>query len=649
MSRFVSFVVVLLFSCVVCATQPFRVAQLTDLHISRSNPKPLEDLRRSIDDINYQLSTVNSDTPPIAFVLVCGDVTEAGDKQSMEAVKAELDRLEMPYYITSGNHETTWSESGCTDFPRVFGSDRFSFVYDDICFIGFNSGPRLKMSDGHVVPQDLTWAKHILDSLPKNHKVVGVTHYPLQEGDVDNWYEVTDLFRQYNTQFFVGGHYHRNLLFNADGISDVLCRSNLRGRAETNGYTILSFTADSVVFAEKITDEAEAIPWLTLPLQEYDYRQIAKLPRPSFNMNNPSFAAGAEEKHLPEEIWRVQVGVGIYNSAATDGENAYVADDEGNLHAYSLFNGDEVWSTDWGYKKARICGMPLAADGYVIVANTNGEIISMRKKGLADHTWTLSFADDVLPADKKAFLGCPVYTKVDGKKMVLVGGNGIFLALTPKGKIIWTAPIEGYCVTRPCVYDNKVYFGTWGCYFYALDIRTGRQVWRWSNGSTNDKFSPAAVWPVATDNKVFIVAPDRYMTCLNAQTGEQMWRTNQHKVRENIGMSQDEERVFARCMNDSVVAINALSDTLELEWKVSADYGYDHNPSMMIEMDRQIVFGTKNGVLYGIDSDTGKVLWRYKVSNCLINTICPVTDDRFLVTSSDGSVLLMELPYIYNR
>ena len=214
-------------SCGSSVVAPFRFALLTDIHISSVNPTPLEDLRRSVDDINGQDS--------LAFVLVSGDITEAGDLRSMELAKTELDRLHIPYHITSGNHETTWSESGMTDFSRVFGSERFSFSHNGVFFFGFNTGPVLKMADGHVSPQDIKWMHRLLDSVGHHMTVIPVTHYPLQTGDVDNWFEVTDLLRRYNVPCVLGGHYHRNLIFNCDGIPDILCRSNLRGKEDTGG------------------------------------------------------------------------------------------------------------------------------------------------------------------------------------------------------------------------------------------------------------------------------------------------------------------------------------------------------------------------------------------------------------------------------
>lgn len=86
----------------------FRFAQLTDIHLSPSNPNPTEDLLRSIAQINA--------TDSIDFVLVTGDITEEGDRATMEKVKSCLDLLKVKYYVALGNHETKWSDSGCTAF-----------------------------------------------------------------------------------------------------------------------------------------------------------------------------------------------------------------------------------------------------------------------------------------------------------------------------------------------------------------------------------------------------------------------------------------------------------------------------------------------------------------------------------------------------
>lgn len=79
----------------------------------------------------------------------------------------------------------------------------------------------MRMAYGHVVAQDLAWLKERLDSYPKDEPVIIVTHYPLLKGDVDNWYEVTDLLRHYNVRLCIGGHYHSMCNHSYDGIPGV--------------------------------------------------------------------------------------------------------------------------------------------------------------------------------------------------------------------------------------------------------------------------------------------------------------------------------------------------------------------------------------------------------------------------------------------
>jgi len=604
--------IILLLSVVYVAAEPFRFAQLTDIHLSRSNESPLQDLRRSIDEI--------SATPDLAFVLVTGDVSEAGDLQSLLVAKGELDRLPIPYYVTSGNHETTWSESGCYDFARVFGSNRFAFTYGDVFFFGFNTGPVLKMSDGHISPQDITWAREQLASIPQGQKVIAVTHYPLQNGDVDNWFDLTDFLRRYNTQCIIGGHYHRNLLFSADGIPDVLNRSNLRGRDSINGYSIISVGPDSIRFAEKVVGAAPR-QWLALPFEDVEYDAPDPDIRPDYSVN----------KQYPkvQEKWTASLGVGIYSAPTVSKGRVYTGDDEGNLYCLALRNGKTLWKRNFGY---RVKGAPAVADGYVVFATADGHIYALNAKTGADYL--------DLNTDNGAVMGCPVISHINGHPVALIGGKAAFYAidLTTRERLWTFTNMGGYCVSRPCIYDDKVYFGAWDCYFYALNLSDGSLVWKWSNGSKNDKYSPAAVWPVASHDKIFIVAPDRVLTCLNAQTGEVVYRTKQHQVRESIGISEDGETIISRCMNDSVLAIDASASSPLLRWKTSADYGYDHNPSMMIERGGVIVFGTKNGLLHGVDLLTGEVLWRHKMGNSVLNTVFPLSPREFVVSSTAGTV-----------
>lgn len=587
----------------------FSFALLTDTHISTSNPRPMEDLQRSIADINQNSS--------IEFVVVTGDLTENGDLASIQSIKNALDQLNVPYYAASGNHETTWSESGVMDFSRVFGDSRFAFTYNDMYFIGFNSGPVIRMADGHVAPQDITWLKHNLDSVSAagNAPIFVFTHYPLRNGDVDNWYDVTDVLRQHNVQCIMGGHYHRNLHFDCDGISDVLNRSNMRDKDGNNGYAIIQVT-DSIRFFEKRINET-ARQWLSLPFEKKTYGPSNQELRPDFTIN--------KEYANVQRVWHCSLKGGIYSTPVTDGRSLFIGDDVGCLYSLNLKSGKTNWTFNTGM---RIVGSPAVSEGVVVFGSANYNIYGLDAR-TGKELWHISTNQAVMGA-----------ATIENGIAYIGGGDGRMFAIDiHTGKIKWSFDeLKNYVLTRPLVYNQKLYFGTWDTHFYALNLADGSLAWKWNNGNGNPKLSPASVWPVAANGKIFITAPDRYFTCLDAETGEQVWRTKEYKVRETVGLSEDGKTVYSKCMWDTIVAMDATVAEPITRWATHAGFGYEHNPAMPLEKDGTLWVSTKNGLLLGVDAQNGNVMWRHKIGNSILNTPLPLSGTECIFTSSEGTI-----------
>jgi len=231
------------------------------------------------------------------------------------------------------------------------------------------------------------------------------------------------------------------------------------------------------------------------------------------------------------------------------------------------------------------------------------------------------------------------------KGIVYVGGSdGKFRAINLKtGELIWEFDnINSFVETKPLLYQEKVIFGAWDTYLYALNIKDGTLAWKWSNDNAGQLYSPAACLPVASNNKIFIVAPDRFMTAIEAKTGQTVWRSNKHKVREAIGISEDEKSIFARCMDDTLFAFSSVSPTQELIWSTACGYGYDIDPSMPTEKDGIIYFGTKNGYLFAIEAESGQLKYQFRVGVTVVNTVTPVNQNQVVLTDMDGRVIMIE-------
>ncbi|MFR7497677.1 MAG: PQQ-binding-like beta-propeller repeat protein [Bacteroides stercoris] len=596
----------------------FRFAQLTDIHLSPNNPNPTEDLLRSIAQINA--------TDSIDFVLVTGDIAEEGDRATMEKVKSCLDLLKVKYYVVLGNHETKWSDSGCTAFGEIFGGERFEFEHKGFLFLGFNSGPLMRMAYGHVVPQDIRWMTETMDRYNAGNSrpdkpVILVTHYPMTEGDVDNWYEVTDAVRPYNIRLFIGGHYHRDRDLRYDGIPGILMRSNLRDKDEKPGYGIYEITEDSIlVYTQRIGEPKRQ--WAAFSLTDSYYDRNGKAEKyPDFSVN--------KEYAQVQEQWIVQTGAGIYCSPAVEKDKVFVGDDLGRLTAYALKNGKKLWSFQSG---KRIVGTPAVSEGIVVFGSADCKIYGLDAQN-GNLLWTVEAAEPVLGAvtieNGIAYIGASDHT---------------FRAVNIRtGEVKWAfAGVRGYIETKPLVTDNKVIFGAWDNTLYALNKADGKELWKWTGGLTRMHFSPAAVWPVAADGKVFITDPQRAMTAIDIETGNTVWRTFQSMVRETIGLSEDKERIYSKTMNDSIVCYSTKGNQPHKLWASNVGFGYEHAPSMQVEKNGVVFGSTKEGLIFALEAATGKVLWKHKTGNSLISTVVPLDNNRVLFTATSGETGMLK-------
>lgn len=590
----------------------FRFAQLTDVHLSSNSSAPTEYLLKSIAQINA--------TDSIDFVLVTGDLTEEGDRKTLEKVKDCLNLLKVPVYVVLGNHETTWSNSGCTAFKELFGEERFEFTHKGILFLGFNSGPLMRMAFGHVSPQDISWMKHEIERNGADKPVILVTHYPMLDGDVDNWYNVTDAVRPYNVRLFIGGHYHRLNKSFYDGIPGILMRSNLADTDGKPGYGIYDVTADSIiVYSQRIGEKRKRYAALSLSKEYFDHKGHAN--------HYPDFTVNKKYSNI-KEAWKANTGTAIFSSPITDGNHVFIGDDAGRLISFNLKNGKQLWKFD---SNARIIGTPAVSNGVVVFGSADKNIYGVDAHD-GSLRWKIKAKEPVLGA-----------VSIDQNIAYIGASDSTMRAIDIiSGKIKWIYKgIRGYIETKPLITSDKIIFGAWDNTLYCLNKADGKELWRWTGGLTQMHFSPAAVWPVAYNGKVFIVDPQRALTAIDINTGNTIWRTYKSKVRESLGLSTDGKKIYAKTMNDSVVCYSTLSDKPIELWASNVGFGYEHASSMPLESDGVVFGGTATGLIYALNTKNGNLLWKHKIGNSLINTVLPLSNKKVLVTSSEGYVALL--------
>lgn len=600
-----------LFLTISLAAQNFRFAFISDTHIGSPNGGAEEDLRRTVRDINEQKD--------IAFVVITGDITELGMDSELALARQILDSLNVPYYIIPGNHDTGWSESGGLSFSKVFGGETFHFKHNGIHFLGCASGPYVRMSDGHVPRHNINWLKKELGGIKDKEPVVFLNHYPLDNG-LDNWYEVIDLLKAKNTVLALCGHGHSNRPVKAEDIPAVMGRSNLRAKEAEGGYNLVDVRSDSVLFTERKPVSTGEKKWKGLAFAEQSYNNEKKYPRPDFSIN--------QQFPFVQKQWAYQSAANVISTPLVTNGLVIAGNQNGLIEALDSATGKRRWTYQ---TKGPIFSSPASFGNRIVLGSADGNIYCLNTNGKLQ--WKL--------AAEAAVLASPLIHK----EVVYIGSSDHrFRAIDlQSGKLLWQVEgIKGAVTSQPMVQGNTLVFGAWDGHLYALDLEKKELKWKWNSGNTLINFSPAACIPVISDTIIFIAAPDRFLTAIHLHSGKTFWRSKEG-VRESIGISENGRWLYAKTMQDTIIARPTSLLDSNGPWKLHVGFGYEHVPSMLIEKEGRLFFGTKNGVVYAVDPVQHSVAWAHKLDNSMVNTVRVLNGTTLVVSTMEGKIALLRV------
>jgi len=616
-------------SAATAQTAPVKFAYLTDTHISEGS-QHIDNLKRCIADINTQ--------EDLQFTLFGGDITEFGADHEIAMAKAMIDGLEHPYWIVAGNHDAKWSESGCNTFAKVFGYEQMEFEAGGIKFLGCNSGPNMRMAPALLPHESLVWLDSIMTVTPREQAVIFVNHYP-QDTSILNYFQVMNTLKKGNIQLLIGGHWHKNTILDYEGVPGILGRSPDRGKEV--GYNIIEIKDGVFTVHERILVDKDGKEIRPRDLEPWYAQKLTSKPQ-----YEPDKAAGRDNAYgLPldypflkfdvnrdypqvQEIWRTQDDGDIGCGAVKAGKYVLYANEAGVVKALDAATGREIWRFA---TEGKVFSTPAVWRKSVVIGSTDGYIycLSLKKGKLR---WRYRCEKSVLasPAIHRgiAFVG---------------SSDNIFRALKVRsGKLLWAREgIKGFVECRPYVDDEQVVFGDWANTLYSLSPKNGEVQWTWKTKGSR-MFSPAAVYPVKADGKIFVVTPERKTYALDARSGEQLWVSS--GGRESIALSPDSKTIYVKTMFDSVQAYSTTAVRAEKRWEVRPGFGYEIAPTpCACSADGKLVFvPTDKGNLFCLNAADGSPVWKHKISVALLNSIVPLPDNQLLIATMDGVVTLLQ-------
>lgn len=613
MKKLTHTILLLLLLTALSYAQPFKFGWITDLHIG--SPKAEEYMRAIVEDINKR-----SD---LQFVIATGDIAEKGRNDELDTAKQILDNLKIKYYIIPGNHDSKWSESGFVRFAELWGNTRFNFDFNGIRFIGLNSAIPWKGGGGHFAADDLKWLDDQLSRTDKAQEIIFCAHHPLTS-EVDNWFEVTNRLRGYNIRAILVGHGHTNKLLDFNGIPAAMGRSTLGDAKRSWGYTQVENTADSLFFSEINRD---SIPEQWGAISKTSKLEIPKVDSAQFLNYNSKL------------LWQKDLGTTMVTPVLVWNGKVYSASKDGTVSCF-----DQSGNTLWQYKSGgTIFSRPVIADNILAVGTIQGDLITIDAES-GSVLQTIGIGEPITSqlltfgynGDKKLMSGAKPDT------VVILGtatGKLVCYDLHTLDPVWENNSAKGMIETLPLYVENKLVYGSWDNYLYCVDARSGVMNWKWT-GNKNFYYSPAACTPVSDGKNVYVATPDKFVSAVDLLLGKTVWRKDNFPCWESIGISSNKENLLIKGYTDNFYVVNAQKGKLVKE--INIKFGLDTTPVTPLEESGNIIFGSKNGIVYLIDKD-----FNFKpllfTGTARVLTIEQTGDNTFAATNMDGKILVFSI------
>lgn len=292
-------------------------------------------------------------------------------------------------------------------------------------------------------------------------------------------------------------------------------------------------------------------------------RETIPVPWPTFGYDVARSKA-APYGHRPpfKTLWRLDAGDTIEYPPSVGYGNVYIAQQKGLFYAVDGKTGKPVFKTK-NYKRCA-ASSPTIANGTVY-------------QSYMDWVGDLS---NPCPQDASS-------------------PTGFLVALNARtGREKWrfdSQPIE----SSPLLRNGRLYVGSWDGNVYALDAKTGRQVWA---AQTGERVNTS---PAYYKGRIYIANDSGTLYAINAGTGRIAWSASEATEFFYATPVTAYGRVFIGSTDGTMYAYGAKSGNL-LWARSLGTYVY----SSAAIFERKVYAGSYDGQFYALDAATGDVIWQ---------------------------------------
>lgn len=651
----------------------FSFLHITDSHLSPYFEMP-SDLTKErsysfiskIKDINETIiEPYNITAPKPDFIIHTGDISEFSFPGIVwELFDKYFEGYTSPIYLQYGNHDMTWV-ADTQKLRNKFGGVNYSFNHKGCHFIGLCTAT-IQEPVPTISEEIITFVKNDLKNLDTSTPVIIFFHHPLFVDEFCSKYDtdrLLDILRPYNVILMLDGHGHAVVKHNISGIDGVEGGSTYSHKKDFNEGGNIVYIKNNILYVAYRANDASApvIPLIKKTIStKSDYPVITiKSVQDNEIIKGSSIKIEAEISKTPIPISKAYCII--------DGDDKYdltFSNDiaSGEIDVHNLCNGSHwlkicfEYNKDEFYHKSIVFNIeskdkpdmakelwkfkmqgaskaaPLIYKNTVYIGSNDGFFYAIDKQS-SKLLWRFNAGAEILTTAviKKG--------NIFNKDKILFGsGNGIFYALSNKGKIIWQYNAESAIYSSPVI-DEKgiVYFGTNKGAFIALNIKNGKLIWK-----NNDAKFAIESKPYITKDRVYFGSWDGYLFCLNKNDGKLIWKTagpkNQSRVITYYAPADNRPVVFG----DKIFIADRgyVAGYYNFDGKYITDISDDCSAISLSQDNKSLYLRTLKKPLKKIDTE-GKTIWEANDVIAGRLPISPTEADGYVYTCTNSGRLFM--------
>ena len=306
--------------------------------------------------------------------------------------------------------------------------------------------------------------------------------------------------------------------------------------------------------------------------------------------------------------WHRSIGSGVSDGylktpPTFSGKTGYAVDAQGKLVAFSLLNGEEIWSKRYALP---FSNAPVVSGDTLFIGTLEGELVAINKKQ-GDVIWKQQLSSEVL-APVAANEGIVVAKTVDGAVTALN---------TDSGKQLWSHTESMPALTlrgqsAPVIANDILIYASDAGKVSALTLRTGTELWTRAvavpkGGTELARMIDIDATPVVKDDTIYVAAFQGRLAAINLHSGRIIW------VREmstHTGLVVDAYRLYMSDSEGLVWAVDRKNGTTL--WK--QEQLLRRGVTAPVLQDGYVAMADFNGFVHWLGREDGRLVARTRLS-----------------------------------